>query len=148
MPEPDRMSQWLADGRELFLGTVARLADTDLAEPTLLPGWSRAHVLAHMARSADALGNLVTWARTGIETPMYASGQRRAADIEIDAAQPPAQLRADMVAADARFTVACAQLPAAAWDVMVRTHSGRIVPASEVLWVRVREVWIHAVDLD
>jgi maleylpyruvate isomerase len=30
----------------------------------------------------------------------------------------------------------------------VRTAQGRTVPASEVPWMRSREVWVHAVDLD
>ena len=30
----------------------------------------------------------------------------------------------------------------------VRTAQGRLVPASETVWMRTREVWIHAVDLD
>jgi maleylpyruvate isomerase len=30
----------------------------------------------------------------------------------------------------------------------VRTSQGRIVPASTTIWMRTREVWLHAVDLD
>ena len=38
-------------------------------------------------------------------------------------------------------------LPAEKWDERVRTAQGRTVPASETVWMRTREVWIHAVDL-
>jgi maleylpyruvate isomerase len=38
-------------------------------------------------------------------------------------------------------------LPEAAWSHQVRTAQGRLVPASETVWIRTREVWIHAVDL-
>ena len=38
-------------------------------------------------------------------------------------------------------------LPESAWDAEVRTAQGRSVPASETVWMRTREVWIHAVDL-
>ena len=31
---------------------------------------------------------------------------------------------------------------------MVRTIQGREVPATETVWMRSREVWMHAVDLD
>jgi maleylpyruvate isomerase len=34
------------------------------------------------------------------------------------------------------------------WAAPVRTAQGRTVPASETVWMRTREVWIHAVDLD
>ncbi|MEV0474381.1 maleylpyruvate isomerase N-terminal domain-containing protein, partial [Streptomyces prunicolor] len=31
--------------------------NASVAEPSRLPGWSRGHVLAHLARNADALVN-------------------------------------------------------------------------------------------
>lgn len=39
-------------------------------------------------------------------------------------------------------------LPDANWTHEVRTAQGRTVPASETVWMRTREVWVHAVDLD
>ncbi len=39
-------------------------------------------------------------------------------------------------------------LPAEAWHHKVKTAQGRIVPAEETVWMRTREVWVHAVDLD
>ncbi|MFB9715551.1 maleylpyruvate isomerase family mycothiol-dependent enzyme, partial [Arthrobacter methylotrophus] len=39
-------------------------------------------------------------------------------------------------------------LPDDAWHHTVRTIQGRDVPASETVWMRSREVWVHAVDLD
>ena len=85
MNDPRRTLPWVDTGTALFLETVAGLSDTDLAAPSGLPGWTRAHVAGHVARNADALGNLVTWARTGVETPAYASPEQRAADIETTA---------------------------------------------------------------
>ncbi|MFF9641495.1 maleylpyruvate isomerase N-terminal domain-containing protein [Kitasatospora aureofaciens] len=37
----------------LLLRTAARLCDADARAPSLLPGWSRGHVLTHLARNAD-----------------------------------------------------------------------------------------------
>ena len=68
-----RARQWWADGERAFGTALGRLVPEDFAGPSLLPGWTRAHVLAHVAGNADALVNLLTWARTGEETPMYAS---------------------------------------------------------------------------
>ena len=65
-----------------LLGTARIIEDGDLRAESLLPGWTRAHVLAHLANNADALVNLLTWARTGVETPMYASPEAREAGIE------------------------------------------------------------------
>ncbi len=56
--------------------TAGTLTDAQTREPSLLPGWSRGHVLTHIARNADGLGNLLVWARTGVETPQYPSRRR------------------------------------------------------------------------
>ena len=90
----------------------------------------------------------VTWARTGAVTPMYASPETRDAALAASAATPAARLRADAEAASDRLTDAIETLPEHAWAAEVRTAQGRTVPASEVPWMRCREVWVHAVDLD
>jgi maleylpyruvate isomerase len=138
---------WMKEGTALFDAQVRGLHDQQLRERSLLPMWTRAHVIAHVARNADALENLLTWARTGVETPMYESAARRAADIEGTAAQSPEALRFDLDDAERRFAHAVDTLPASAWTVEVRTRTGRAIPAAEVLWMRCREVWVHAVDL-
>ncbi len=134
-------------GEEHFLAQVASLDDAELARPSALPGWDRAHVVAHVARNADAVGNLFTWARTGAETPMYASAEARNAGIEASSAQAPAALRDDVAAASARLLAAVDDLPAEAWRAAVRTGRGRLITATDVPWMRVRETWVHAVDL-
>ena len=62
--------------------TCADVDDATARRPSLLPGWSVGHVLTHVARNADGMVNLVTWAVTGDRTPMYASMEARNAAIE------------------------------------------------------------------
>jgi maleylpyruvate isomerase len=138
---------WLREGTDRLFGAVGELTDADLAEPSLLPGWDRATVLAHLAQNARGLSNLVHWARTGVETPMYPSPEAREAGIAELAATPAGRIRAEAVAADAEFQRHLAELPADHWTNTVRTFRGRPVPATEVPWMRNREVWVHAVDL-
>ena len=138
---------WAGEGTALFERTLAALDDAGLDEPSALPGWQRRHVVAHVASNADALVNLLDWARTGVPTPMYASPEQRAADIAKGATSPAGELRERLAAADARLARAFAGLPESAWAAEVRTARGRVVPASQVPWMRVREVWVHAVDL-
>jgi maleylpyruvate isomerase len=140
--------QWWADGERSFGTALGRLTDEEYDAPSLLPGWPRRTVLAHVARNADALVNLLTWARTGVETPMYASPEARDAGIAEAAALPSGGLRGEVLAAAGRLADAVRQLPEKAWAAQVRTAQGRAVPASEVPWMRCREVWVHAVDLD
>lgn len=145
--ELNRQLRWMHDGTELAVATVRELPDDALAAPSLLPGWTRAHVVGHLARNADALVNLLNWARTGIETPMYPTQDSRQDDIERSAGQPPQQLRADLGEAVERLDEAVRAMPEHAWQQTVRTNRGRPVPGAEVPWMRVREVWVHAVDL-
>ena len=145
MRHPDTWGWWSA-GETFFTGALTA-AGSDLDHPTLLPGWPRRTLVAHVARNADALVNLLTWARTGTETPMYASTEARDAAIAASAARPAAELVADASAAADRLAVAVRGMPADAWDRAVRTAQGRTVPAATVLWMRCREVWVHAVDL-
>jgi maleylpyruvate isomerase len=134
-----------ATGR--LLATLAQLADAQLREPSLLPGWSRGHVLTHVARNADGLANLLRWARTGTEIPMYASSQARSAGIEAGAGRAAAELAADLRESAARFAEQAASLPGDAWAVQVRALTGPAFPACEVLQRRWSEVEIHHVDL-
>ena len=145
--ELNRRLGWMRAGTELLTSTVDELADEELAGPSLLPGWTRAHLVGHLARNADALVNLLDWARTGVETPMYPNPESRQDDIERSAEQPPAELRADLRNGIVRLDEAVRAMPEDAWQAEVRTNRGRPVPGAEVPWMRVREVWVHAVDL-
>ncbi|MGM1063582.1 maleylpyruvate isomerase family mycothiol-dependent enzyme [Saccharothrix sp. Mg75] len=128
---------------------VAALDQRALRGPSLLPGWTRAHVVTHLARNADALVNLLTWAKTGVEHLMYPSRADRDADIEEGAGRLPQLLRADLDAACERFATAGGELPDSAWDhLLAHPGTGAPMPACRVPWLRVRELWVHLVDLD
>jgi maleylpyruvate isomerase len=141
---------WATDGTTTFLDLVDDLATTPdaWATPSLLPGWTRAHVVAHVHQNAVALGRLLTWAQTGVETPMYASHEARDRDIEESSRLGPATLRDAAHESAQALARQWNELPESAWDALVRTAQGREIPASQTLWMRTREVWIHAVDLD
>jgi maleylpyruvate isomerase len=132
---------------------TARLLDTatalngDPSAPSLLPGWSRGHVLTHVARNADGLVNLLTWARTGVVTPQYASREQRDADIEAGAGRPWEVLVADIRDSAARFADAAAMLDVHAWARLLDLPHGPS-PVALVPWRRLREVEVHHVDLD
>ena len=143
-----RTRSWARTGTDFFLQHLDRLSDADLARPSLLPGWSRAHVAGHLARNADALRRLVTWAQTGIETPMYRDAAQRRDEIEQSVRLAPPQLRDDIRAAAQRLDEALSALDDEQWTAQVRSAKGRLIPATEIPWMRVREVWLHAIDLD
>jgi maleylpyruvate isomerase len=129
---------------EQLLRTAADLDPATVSAPSLLPGWTVGHVLTHVARNADALTNLLTWARTGVETPAYASPAARDAAIEAGAGRPLREQIEDIRAAHERFADAGAAMPAQAWTF----HLDFIgLPAAGVPWARLREVEVHHVDL-
>ena len=79
-----------------LLASIEALRDADVSAPSLLPDWSRGHVLAHIARNADGILNLIVWARTASTVPMYESADRRTADIEAGSGLPAEALRSDI----------------------------------------------------
>lgn len=135
-------------GTEFFGRTLNELPDDALQAPSLLPDWTRAHVIAHVGYNARAITRLMKWANTGIETPMYSSWDARNAEIEHGATLPPKELRDLYTDSATQLDVAWRDTPPDAWEHQVKTAQGRSVPASETVWMRTREIWIHAVDLN
>jgi maleylpyruvate isomerase len=120
--------------------------DADPVAPSLLPGWTRGHVATHVARNADGLVNLLTWARTGVRTPQYASREQREADITAGAGRSWRALTADVRDSAARFRRAADALTAQQWVSQLDLPQGSS-PAARIPWRRLREVEVHHVDL-
>lgn len=129
---------------ERLIRTAEGLDDAAVGTPSRLPGWTKGHVLTHVARNADAYTRLLTGARAGEDVPGYPSPQARAGDIEAGAARPLGEQIDDIRTAHERFADAAAAMPAEAWTFHL-TFSGQ--PAAAVPWARLREVEVHHVDL-
>ncbi|MFG3641376.1 maleylpyruvate isomerase family mycothiol-dependent enzyme [Micromonospora sp. NPDC047762] len=129
-----------------LLRTAASFDAADLAAASLLPGWTRGHVLAHVARNADGFVNLLTAARTGAALPMYASLDARTADIEAGSSRPPAAHLDDLRRTADLFAEAVAAMPADAWAATVQARKGPW-PAALLVWGRLREIEVHHLDL-
>ncbi|WP_168583158.1 maleylpyruvate isomerase family mycothiol-dependent enzyme [Gephyromycinifex aptenodytis] len=132
---------------DMFLATADSLSEDELRGPSKCEGWTRAHVVTHVARNADAFCNLVEWARTGVEKPGYTSPEARDAEIEDGATRPGAEIKADARAACERFAQAAKQLRTELVTEEVKIGSGP-VPARGLLAVRMTEVLVHHDDLD
>ncbi|MFK4547382.1 maleylpyruvate isomerase [Streptomyces tendae] len=138
---------WARTGTELLLDAVAGLDEAAFAAPSALPDWTRGHLAAHVAANADALGNLAHWAATGEPTPMYASPGERAAGIARGSALSADELRSWLTGSAAQLAAALDRLTVEQWHREVVTAQGRTVPATEIPWMRAREVCVHVVDL-
>jgi maleylpyruvate isomerase len=149
------MSSHLHDNLELLatetaalLATAARLDDASITVPSLCEDWTRAHIVTHLARNADALCNLVHWATTGEPAPMYASPESRDADIVEGARRPAAEQVRDLETSAARFAEVAPALAGPPEERQMEARGGRIVHGKDVPTLRLREVVFHHVDLD
>ncbi|WP_210502363.1 maleylpyruvate isomerase family mycothiol-dependent enzyme [Nocardioides xinjiangensis] len=142
------LPELIAQADQALVRTVDGLSDDQYAEPTQLPGWTRAHVVAHLALNAEGLGGVLHGAHVGRPRPMYASVERRDADIADLATASPAELRERLLAATARFTDALGAMHEADWDGRFeRVPDGPTYALTSVPLMRLREVEIHHADL-
>ncbi|MFG2893305.1 maleylpyruvate isomerase family mycothiol-dependent enzyme [Streptomyces sp. NPDC048248] len=135
------------EATDRLLVSLGKLDDEAIGEPSLLPDWSRGHVLAHLARNADALVNLLTWARTGVPAPMYISAAARDGDIARDADRSLAAHLGDLRESAARFDTAVDALPAERLAYEVEMRNGVVERADRLPLRRLAEVELHHVDL-
>lgn len=121
-------------------------ADGWARQPSLLPGWTRGHVLSHLARNADAVARTLAGTARGELIGMYDSDAAREADIAAGAGRPVAELVADVAASARRLDDVWSALTDAQWQGEAVTRTGPL-PALRMIGTRWREVEIHRVDL-
>ncbi|MGW7293759.1 maleylpyruvate isomerase family mycothiol-dependent enzyme [Streptomyces xiamenensis] len=131
----------LHDATRRLLTALDALDDADLAALSQLPGWTRGHLTTHLARNADALGNVLAG------RPMYPGEGARDADIERGAARPAAEQLADVRDSAARLADAFETLPAERWQTTAELRNGVRDRLSALPLRRWVEVELHHVDL-
>lgn len=132
----------------MALATVASLSAEELAAPSRVEGWSRAHVVAQLISNARALGRLVNWAVTGEEQAMFTSAEALQAEIDYLAGLPAAELKQALREANDEFAKTAEQLRSA--QLAVEEVEGPIGPVS-AYWLpayRTSEVILRHHDLD
>ncbi|HEY3632369.1 MAG TPA: maleylpyruvate isomerase family mycothiol-dependent enzyme [Jatrophihabitantaceae bacterium] len=141
-----RLAQIRASTSGLLAGLdEERWSDADVRAPSVLPGWTRGHVLTHLARNADGITATYAGALRDEIVPRYPKGPTgRAEDIEAGAERSAVELLADVRdSADRLDRLFGALTDAGAWE---RPTDGER-PASAWLNTRWREVEIHRTDL-
>ena len=139
----------LPDATRRLIRTADALDDAAYAEPSGLPAWTRAHVLAHLALNAEGLAGALGGVLEGEPTTMYASDEDRDRDIDVLAEREPAVIRDRLLGASTALADAISAMPDDAWDGEIeRTPGGRRFATALVPAMRLREVEIHHADLD
>ncbi len=132
--------------REALEPVLAGLTDADVAAPSLLAGWSRGHVLAHLAGVGAALARQLELAPGGGLAPLYDGGQAgRDAAIEDRAGVSASTHARDVEAAARRVESAVAALGPDDWGRVTGHRDRTALDIAHGWW---RELGIHATDLD
>ena len=142
-----QLADQIDQATQRLIDTARVITEPDLRAPSLLPGWTRAHVLAHLARGADAMRNLLVGVRSGQERPAYVSAEARQADIEHGAGMRADELMADLADSAMALRTIARQLPDEGWQVPVRILDSAPFPAAQLLTRRLVEVELHHCDL-
>jgi maleylpyruvate isomerase len=125
---------------------LAALTDELARKPSLLPGWSRGHVVTHISRNADALNRLTLGVLTGKPQEMYPGGpDARNAAIEEGADRPASLLAADFRFAGSRTIDSLKKLNHDVLDTPVNWR--KPITARDLPMLRWRELEVHHVDL-
>jgi maleylpyruvate isomerase len=147
VPEPtDFLLGLRASTADLIQGLDGeQWSDADISAPSLCAGWTRGHVLTHLAGNADGIAATLAGALRNEIVARYPGGwDARNQAIEDGAGRPLAALLADVAASAERLDrVLGAVDDAGAWD--RPTDQGKV--AADWLYRRWREVEIHRVDL-
>lgn len=130
-----------------LLDAVAGIDDGAVAGPSRLPGWTRGHVLAHLAGLGAGAARQLEHAVAGTERVDFYDGGRvaRDAQIERDAGRSAAEHRAALAATVERVEEAAAAVTP---ELLDRPTGYRDRPVAAVLALWWREVEVHLTDLD
>lgn len=135
----------LLEATTRYLEALSGLTDEQLREPSLLPGWTRGHVAAHVGNHAHGVARALRGERTGERTTVYDSQDARDAEIEERATGTAEELVAHNQMAALRLAGEIRLMKAGAS--VERTPGGPVFDAAQVVEGRWKEVEIHHVDL-
>jgi maleylpyruvate isomerase len=132
-----------------YLAALTVLEPGDLEAPSELPGWTRAHVVAHLSRNADAFTRVLTQAAAGEHATMYDSAESRDFDIEETVLlRDRGRLVADARASAERYERAASSYDGPAEATYTRTPQHSETFAVSTVGPRRRvEVEVHHADL-
>ena len=137
-----------AAAHQRLLGALENLTNDDCRQDSLLPNWTRGHVLTHLSRNADSHVNLLQAAVRGEVGNQYVSVEQRNGDIESGATRSAEELVMDLRLSIYGLEAAWASANEKAWQGQGRTLRGNVIEMSSLVFLRWREVEIHHADLN
>jgi maleylpyruvate isomerase len=138
----------LDEQTDLLLRTARAIED--LEAPSLCEGWTRGHVVAHLARNADGLARAAAGVLDGSRASMYDSQEARDADIDAGAGRAHDDAVADLVSSAVALRDVLGRIAPEQAEVGIPRLTGGpdFFTAERLPTMRLREVVYHHVDLD
>jgi maleylpyruvate isomerase len=149
-PEPAALLAELHKAAAVVTSIAAKLTDADVKAPSALPGWTRGHVLAHLAGISHAMARQLEYGGRGETVELYDGGQEgRTKAIDMAAGHDAPTHQADLQAALDRALAAFDALGnpgngTAHWQTPISYRGGVVLDGGLALW---RELVIHTSDL-
>ena len=138
----------LSRSTDRLLTDVRRLTEAEFRAPSRLAGWTRAHVVAHLAAHARSLLRVTDAAERGELVDPYPGGaDARAGEIEAESRRGAAELGAELAGSVSALDRRWSALPGDVWQRPTRSSGGERPLAAGVL-SRWTEVEVHHADLD
>ncbi|GLQ55586.1 maleylpyruvate isomerase N-terminal domain-containing protein [Devosia nitrariae] len=144
---PARELGWARRGTAYFARKLNELRDEALDGASLIPGWSRRHVVALIGYQARWQALAIEQLRTG-EAVALPDQAEQAGQIVLAATLPARALRNLFDHAEVHLNVEWRDLSNSLWERSVRDIDGGSVAVRATPWIRARALWVHAVDLD
>lgn len=141
----DPVRNRVADATQVLLGNTIMLSEAAWQQPSTLPGWTRAHVATHIARSADAMARLAAFAQDDHSVPLYDSDQERHDDLERGAERAGLELQIDLDTSAGALENAFSLVTD--WLQPVTLPIGEL-PLASLTLARLNEVTLHHIDLN
>lgn len=132
------------EATQRLLGDTIGMDDDQWRAPSLLPGWTRAHVAVHLARGAEALVRLIHEAPANPEASLYPDPTSKFNDLERGVERSGLALQIDLDTTADELHTALDHVPC--WTTPVRLL-GRSLTLSQLPLARLREVILHHIDL-
>ena len=137
-----------AESHQRLLQSLDSMTDDQCREPSALPGWTRGHVLSHLARNAESHVHVLQCAARGEVGEQYVGGAKARKEGIESHAHDSAELlvnavRRSIYALEGQWAATNSE----GWQGHGVNSAGASIAMSDIVFLRWREVEVHHADL-
>lgn len=136
------------EATQRLLGDTIAISDQAWQEPSRLPGWTRAHVVTHLAQNANGFYRALESISSGSPGHMYEAESIRRSSFERGSERSALDLQIDLDASAGRLNRKFMILEQVPHDYVLELRPGLHLLAHLIPLARLAEVVVHHLDLD